>query len=227
MLIPTAKNVWTVDHTVRMPGGIPMPARMTLLRLTDGRLVVISPVPISDELGAAIDQLGPVGFLVAPNLLHHLYLRPAAARWPQARLLAPRGLAEKLGGLPAHGLLDDGAPPDWAGQLEILTLQGFKGLGETVFFHVESRTLVLTDLLFRILSPSAWTLGLVLRIMGTHGRLARSRMLASMIKDPAAAETSYRRILQWDFDRLIVAHGEVLDSGARAAVAEALGVAAA
>lgn len=227
MLIPTAENVWTVDHEVRLPPGIPLPARMTLLRLTDGRLVIISPVPISDELGSAIDRLGPVGFLVAPNLLHHLYLRAAAARWPQARLLAPRGLAEKLGGLPEHGILDDGAPADWAGQLEILTVQGFKGLGETVFFHRQSRTLVLTDLLFNIVSPRVWTLGLVLRIMGTHGRLARSRMLTSMIKDPAAAESSYRQLLQWDFDRLIVAHGEVRESGARAAVAEALGVAAA
>jgi len=49
----------------------------------------------------------------------------------------------------------------------------------------------------------------------------RNRQIAG-IKDPAALGASARRILAWPFERVIVAHNAVIDSGAHAAVERAL-----
>jgi len=44
---------------------------------------------------------------------------------------------------------------------------------------------------------------------------------ARAIRDRAAARQSIERILRWDFERVIVSHGEVLDTGGRERVASA------
>jgi hypothetical protein len=41
------------------------------------------------------------------------------------------------------------------------------------------------------------------------------RIIRSGITNRAAARRSVARILQWDFDRVTVTHGEVLESGGR------------
>ena len=45
---------------------------------------------------------------------------------------------------------------------------------------------------------------------GPHRRVRRRA-----ITDRVAARESVRRILEWDFDRVIMSHGEVLESGGR------------
>src|SRR5688500_11961837 len=75
--------------------GFGLPARMTVLPLSPSRLAIISPIPIDDALAQRIAALGEVAFLIAPNLLHHLYLAAASARYPQAQVLAPPGMRAK------------------------------------------------------------------------------------------------------------------------------------
>ena len=50
--------------------------------------------------------------------------------------------------------------------------------------------------------------------------MARSMRLT--VKDKAALRGSLARMMEWDFDRLIVGHGDEIDTGAKARVAEAL-----
>ena len=73
-----------------LPLGFQFPARMSVLPLGAGKLALVSPVPIDDALAAAIAELGRVELLIAPNLLHHLYIDAAARRYPEARARAER-----------------------------------------------------------------------------------------------------------------------------------------
>src|SRR4051812_27243130 len=95
MLYRHAENLWTVDYELRLGPGLPFPTRMTVARLADHTLALISPIPIDDALSAELADLGPVSHLVAPNLLHHLHLPQARQRYSAARLLGPRGLSKK------------------------------------------------------------------------------------------------------------------------------------
>ena len=99
-------GVSVFDYDQVLPLGFRFPARMSVLSLEAGKLALVSPVPIDDALAKEIAALGRVEFLIAPNLLHHLYLEAAARRYPEARVIAPRRLGVKKPGLRIDVALD-------------------------------------------------------------------------------------------------------------------------
>ena len=105
-----ADSLPVFDYAQVLPLGLRFPARMTVLPLARGQLALVSPVPIDEASAAAIDALGQVEFLIAPNLLHHLYLGDAARRYPEARVLAPSALRKKRPELRIVQALDAGVP---------------------------------------------------------------------------------------------------------------------
>ena len=58
-------------------------------------------------------------------------------------------------------------------------------------------------------------------LMGAVGRFGPHRFARSMIRDPAAARRALDRILAWDFERILVSHGEVFEGAKRDDVARA------
>ena len=108
-LTAVAADLWSHVHRQRFPGGVVMQARMNVVRLGDGALLVHSPTPVDDALAAEIAALGPVGYVVAPNCFHHLHVTPFLARFPGAKVYGAPGLAQKRPDLTLAGTLDDGA----------------------------------------------------------------------------------------------------------------------
>jgi hypothetical protein len=47
--------------------------------------------------------------------------------------------------------------------------------------------------------------------MGTYNGLAMSRLWKVAMKDRKAFEDSIGKVLEWDFDRIVVAHGAVIE----------------
>jgi hypothetical protein len=192
---------------------------MTVVRLSDGRLFLHSPVPLEEELAREIDAVGPVGFLVAPNKVHHLWLGPWAAAHPDATVYGAPGLREKRRDLVFHRELGDAPPPDWEDDLDQAWVAGAPYLNEVVFLHRASETLLLTDLAMNFVElPPGRGTRLWLRAMGLSGGLRSSRLVRSLVRDRAAARASLERILAWRFERVIVSHGQVLERGGPAAL---------
>lgn len=213
----------TFEMAQVLPGGFHMPARMTALPLGgEGGVALVSPIRIDDALAAEVERLGPVRFLVAPNLLHHLHLGDATARWPTARVLAPRRLADKRPDLRIDAFLEDGLPPELAEVVRAIPIEGAPAVDEVVFFHEPSRTLVVTDLLFHVKRPRGLVANVVFWLVGCHGKLAQSRMWRLFVKDRARAAASARALLALPFETAIVAHGEIVEEDAHAAVSRAL-----
>ena len=77
MLRSIAEGVWAHEADFRLPGGIPMPSRATLMRLSDGSLALHSPLAIDDATAREIGAIGVVRFLIAPNCMHWTFLRHA------------------------------------------------------------------------------------------------------------------------------------------------------
>ncbi len=207
------RDLGVVDHPLRV-GGLRLGARTTVVRRGDGGVVVLSPGPLGDDDAGAIAALGPVQAVVAPNLLHHLFLARALARFPGARLYAPAALAAKEPALRIDG--PPGAIADDA--LGAVDVGGMPGLQETLFLHRPSRTLVATDLVFNVRPPAPLFTRLFMRCNGGFDRFGPTRICRSLCKDRPSVRAAVDRVLAEDFDRVIVAHGRVLPSGGREAL---------
>jgi len=224
MLEKYAENLWTCDTEQRLGLGLRLPARMTVLRLPDGTLALVSPIPISDSLSAELSALGPVSALIAPNAFHHLHLPAAARRYPEARVLGAPGVARKQPSLRCEPL-EPQTLETIAALRDVLAarlIEGAPKMSEVALFHAPSRTLLLTDLVFNIVSPPNFVTGLLLACTGIKGKLAQSRALNWLIRDRAAAERSTAALFMWPFERLVMAHGQVLGEDANALLRAAL-----
>jgi hypothetical protein len=180
---------------------------MTVLGLEDGALLLHSPVRLDDALREAIRALGPVRAIVAPNLWHHLFVAPAADAFPSAERWAAPGLARRRKDLSFHGELGT-AHPIFPG-VEWHVVRGSRLLGEVLFFHRASRTLVATDFFFHVLHRDDALSRAYYTVSGTYGRFASSRLIRAAVWDRAAARETARWILDLDPIRVTVCHGEV------------------
>ena len=193
--------------------GLPVGTRMTVIRLADGRLLLHSPVALEPELREQLDAIGRVCFAVAPNRVHHLYAGAVAHAYPGTRLWVAPGLERKRPDLVYEAVLGDEAPEEWKGQVDQVFFRGRPYENEVVFFHRPSRTLILCDLAFNFGPRAAAPTRLLMKLLRSYGRLGPSTLDPWLIRDRRAARASLERILAWDFDRIIVAHGDVLESG--------------
>ncbi len=207
-------DLWVVDSPLRF-GGIEVGARMTVVRLPDSQLLLHSPIAATADLVREVTALGPVAYLVAPNRLHHLFIGDWKQACPDAAVYVAPGLDTKRADLAIAGVLTDEPEPGWKGTLDQVLLAGFPFASEVVFFHRPSATLIATDLAFNIGSSSPLLTRLAFRLIGTNGRLAPTLLERILVRDRPAFRQSLERILEWPFDRVVVAHGEVSEKGGR------------
>jgi hypothetical protein len=207
-----AENVWVVERPQSFYG-LPVGARMTVIRLAGERLLLHSPVALDADLREQLESLGRVRFAVAPNRVHHLHAGEVAQAYPGAKLWVAPGLERKRPDLVFEAVLTDEAPEEWRGEVEQVFFRGRPYENEVVFFHPASRTLMLCDLAFNFGPRTAAPTRLLMKLLRSYGHLGPSKLDPLLIRDRRAARESLERILAWDFDRIIVAHGDVLESG--------------
>jgi hypothetical protein len=213
-----AEGLWVDARPFRAGPFLEIGTRMSVVRLGDGGLFLHSLVVIDEETRAALEGVGPVRFLVAGNKLHHLHLAGAVRVFPGAQLWGAPGLAEKRKDLRFEGELGDEVPAAWQADLGSLAVRGIPRMNEVVFLHRPSRTLLVTDLCFNVRHSDFLATRLFMRANGAYGRFGPSRLLRSLVRDRPALRASLQAILAWDFDRVVVTHGEVLERGGRDAL---------
>jgi hypothetical protein len=220
MLEPVAEGVWSAGSSVRFLGAR-LPTRMTVVRLRDGGLWVHSPLALDAKLRDEVDALGAVRCVVAPSKYHHLGVAAWSRAYPAARTWAAPGLPEKRPDLAFQGLLSNDAPPEWEGQLDQEVFWALPVWNEVVFCHRASRTLIVTDLVFNFHEHRSALVRLGLRLDGAWRRFGPSHLVRLFIRDRRLARETLERILGWDFDRVIMCHGRILETGGREALREA------
>ena len=225
-----APNLWIVDQPDFNTGIAKIGTRMTVIKLASGGLFLHSPTKLDDETKRSLDAIGEVRAVVAPSRAHHLFVGDYIKTWPSAKLYGPPGLVGDIPGLRARigarpdlkldATLGDEPQPEWANEIDQHLFKGFTGLNEVVFFHRPSRTAIFTDLVFNVPADfkDAW---LFYTLVGGRGNFGPHRLIRLGIRDHKAARESVARILQWDFDRVVVTHGDVLESGGKAKFAAA------
>ncbi|KAJ5689496.1 hypothetical protein N7462_003888 [Penicillium macrosclerotiorum] len=215
--------------------------RGTLVKLATGSLAVFSPVSLTAEVREKVESLGGnVKYIAAPDLQHHLHITAWKKAYPQAEIIAPEGLWEKRQSNKdfcdtpfQHVFKKDSPRPsiseEFDAEFETEYVHGHASR-ELVFLHRPSRTVIEADMLFNLPAkeqysktndgnPLNFCTKLVLSALTTVIPATGQRRFAWYIlssHDRASFTESVKRIIRWDFDRLIPCHGDVIETDAKA-----------
>jgi len=212
MLTPFAENVWTATRKAKFLG-VETGTRMTVVRMSDGGLFVHSPVPLDDATRRAIDALGPVRAVVAPSIFHHMSVGQWMAAYPHAVYCACPGLEWKRADLSFTSVLADEPRKEWSLDLAQVYFSARRE-NEVVFFHAKSRTMICSDALLNLSEhPDAKT-RLVARLTG-NGAPGFGWPERFMIRDRRLARRQVDRMLEWDIDKIVLAHGTLVEHDGR------------
>jgi hypothetical protein len=221
MLKPIAPELWCATHRFKSMG-LELSSRMTVVRFPDHSLWLHSPIPLTDALKTALNALGRVRWIVAPNLAHHLFAGDALAAYPDAELWGAPGLKKKRPDLTALQPLPKDPLPEWEPELDQVFVEGMPLVRETVWFHKRSCTLIVTDLCMWFQGEWPWRSRLYGQLNGVMNGLAVSRLVRLVTRDKPAAANSCQRILSWPFERVVMAHDTIVEVNAKHQLALAL-----
>jgi hypothetical protein len=203
--------------------GLCLGHRMTVIRLAEGGLVLHSPIEWSEALAAELERHGPIRAILVPSLMHDLWLAPWFEQYPEAERLGPIAIQKPHPKLEFSHWLEE-HPDLLAPELPALRLEGMPRVQEWVFWHRASRTLIAADLLFDRPRGHKHVGKLLARFAGLHKGPTVSRIFRSFIQDRAAFLASLQRILEADWDRLVIGHGAPIESGAKSILRAAFGL---
>ena len=216
MIEAVDEGLWQVETPLRVMG-VEAGRRMAVIRLSNGDLMVHSPAELTPALRAELDELGPVRHVVPSSRLHgHLFMEQYAAAYPEVRLYAAPGLAKRRRDLAFHRELGDRPEPAWEEEVDQVILRGNRLLTEVLFFHCSSRTLIVGDCVWNVTPATprsarlwaGWRLGV--RPTPFFG-------LGFGFGGNEEARVALERVHHWNFDRILIGHGENVESGGKEA----------
>lgn len=211
-----SKNLFVFDACNKYLG-LEVGMRMTVIR-SDKGLALISPIPILATTKLQLEQIGEVKFIIAPNVLHHSYIRQCSNTFPEALVFVPSNLQPLYSDVSNVQLIKESIFKECIPCLEALELKGLftmtpRGsvyLEEFAFFHSESKTLVLTDSAFSFSRSNGIADRLVALFLGMRGALSPTILERIASRDRDLLRESVLQICRWPFSTIVVAHGPVL-----------------
>ncbi|WP_127119765.1 DUF4336 domain-containing protein [Thiomicrospira sp. S5] len=218
-------QVWLLEYPIRFEG-MDLFGRMTIIRLENGDLLIHDPCKITDAIRQQIDDIGPVKYIVAPGSYHHLFVMDFQAKYPQAETFLCPGLERKRPDIPFDWILGNKPDPRWANEIDQVVVSGTKYMWEVAFFHKPSKTLILVDLLENIGDDYRHHANWVLRFwwkfvfrMWNKPKPAPEYQMGWGNKQ--IVQTALHKILGWQAERVIIAHGETIEEGVNDILSEA------
>jgi hypothetical protein len=222
MLQQLGESIWAHEQRVRF-GGLALWHRMTVISLARGGLVIHSPTVVDAELRDEIFHLGPVVAIIAPSWWHDMYLRESLRTFPEAKLYGAATLVKWNPSLPFTDTLSDSSPLLWNNEMLQRHITGIGlFLDEVVFYHKQSRSLIVADLLFNISRSDAWLTRTLARVViGPYPGCRFARLYRPFVFDGPRFRAAIELILEWDIDQIIVGHGAVVQKGGKDVLREA------
>ena len=215
MLETIAENIWAHNDDMRL-GGVPLPLRMTIIKLASGELWLHSPTKISPQLMEQINTLGQLSYIIAPNNGHNLWLEQWQAAYPNAKIFVSSGIPKKLPQLRNYTIIESQDTLPWQNDIALASMPSVNFFDEQVFFHHASKSLIVTDLIQnhseqKLTGLKAKLNHWILKKIGFNGICIAPPLKAPFtIKDKLAFKAFIQNILAWQFDRVIVTHGDII-----------------
>lgn len=218
MFESVAEGLWTTQRPQKF-WGIETGTRMTIAALDGGGLFVHCPVALDEATKAAVDALGEVRAVVAPSLFHHLYVGQWMQAYPKAVFSACPGLEQKRSDLQWTSVLNHEAHSEWKSTIDQAEFTA-RFEHEVVFLHRASRTMICADALLNLSKHPSLVTRAAAKLM-LNNAPGKGWLEYFAVTDWRLGRTQVDRILRWDFDRILLAHGAVVDRDGREVMREA------
>ena len=190
---------------------------MIVVKLAEGNVWINSPVVASREGMERVTALGPLRYLVAPTPLHEWRLQGWKDKFPGAQVWVAPPVRNRTN-LSQH-VLSDEPPAAWAQDLDQMIFRGSSVLNEAYFLHRKSRTLIFCDFIQNYAPQRGKLLrNTVMKWAGVLGGGVPIDIRLSCARNRSQARASLQRLLAWDFESVILAHGDCIERDAKAFV---------
>lgn len=203
-------NLLALRSEMKLPlNAVQIPLHTAAIKTSKG-VVLISPINFEAAQISRINDMGPVVAIVLPSLIHYLHVKSAQVHFPTATVWAPVGAREALPQLHIDKILTvDKWPYE---DIDFVTLQGAPKVAETVFLAKSEKTIFVADLVTNMMEPKGWAAPFLLKLSGGFQKLATNKRFKLAMKDKNAFKRSLAEVLKWNFDKILVAHGEFVGS---------------
>ncbi|TBU24279.1 hypothetical protein BD311DRAFT_766803 [Dichomitus squalens] len=225
------KDVWTFSCPFSVMNIFPVGGRSTAIKLRDGDVWILASTPLNGPTKAKIKELGPVRWIIGADMYHHLFLPEYKKEFPEARVIAVEA-AKARKEVVASGLKFDGAWGEdpahttygFEDDIEHCYFSGFHNK-DVAFLHKPSRTLIQADLLFNFPAREQYSLAGGTPFFSWSSwnpfSWANRKTVWWLGQDKEAMRRDAKTVAQWDFDRIIPCHGDVIETGGKKAWTEA------
>jgi hypothetical protein len=119
--------------------------------------------------------------------------------------------------LPFTGILSDAPPYSWADDLDQLIFKGNFLIDEVFFFQKESRTVIMADFIQNHPTGKGKPLrNALFKLAGVacpHGGVPLDIRLSFTKRN--LAQRSLEKLVSWDIDKLVIAHGVCIEKDAK------------
>lgn len=186
---------------------------------------------------------GDVGYIIAPDIEHHIFISEWAKAYPNAKIIGPQGLPEKrakqsddrIGREPFHLVFTPETKKqariseEFDADFEYEYVDGHVNR-ELVFLYKPEKVLIEADLLFNLPPTEQYSkvpqaerdntsvTGRIFsqtQTIGEDPKWMRRLNWYVVAKDRVSYNKSLRRIDTWEFDTLIPCHGDVMEGNAK------------
>jgi hypothetical protein len=215
---PLEPDLLTVTGTLNMPPMGEVVRRMTIVRLTDRRLLVYSAISLDEAEMTALEAYGSPAFLIVPGDIHRLDAKPWKDRYPSLMVVAPAGARAKV----AEVVPVDATDVDFGDpKVRLVTVPG-TGEKEAALVVTTARgtTLVLNDLIFDLANRPGFR-GWLFEAIGMTGNEPHIPLPIRLreVKDKRVVSAQLERWADLPkLQRVIISHGSIISDRPAAAL---------
>ncbi|KAH8806818.1 hypothetical protein DL96DRAFT_1473860 [Flagelloscypha sp. PMI_526] len=214
-------HITTFSKPFKRFGFLPWGGRSTAIRLENGSGVwVLASTPLTIDTKETLDAMGPVKWIMAGDMLHYMFVKEFATAYPDAKVIVVEGLVDKIKeqGVRvdgAYGADPEGTTYGFEEEFESRYFSGFANK-DVAWMHKPSKTLVVADLVFNLPGTEQYSKSKESpKIPLLGGFKPAGHIHKTFTNHFQINEERCSCCGEWDFDRIIMCHGDVIETGGK------------
>ena len=211
-------EIWTRDYIIEYFGTV-FYARCTIIRLSNDKYLIHSPSPIDDIFTQFLKDK-EIEYLIAPGSYHYFNIAKWNEIYQKAKVLITPGVefkaynlkSDAIYGILHNNYIDIDKESVLNKDFEFVLIRGFSEMNEIVMLHKKTKTLIIVDVMeyvttkyYDYMNRMGHLFWILFRM---HNKPLPAPEYQFTLKHKNLAKESFQSILKWEFNKIIISHGQ-------------------